>query len=337
MILNAHANPRVSVVIPTYARPAMLARAIESVLAQTFVDWELIISDDEREPGEGWAVARAYAERDPRIIACRNPGARGQASNLNNAMAHANGEWIKPLYDDDELEPGCLKSMLEGLQRAPGAVIACALAIDVTANGAERAEKIGERMPLEIIAQHDAHFALYVQDVDIGIPSQVMIRRDVIESGATMTDAAGMPTVLDLLWYANVLRHGDLLMVNAPLVRRYQTGHDSITNRLSRESLFEEFRSLRRAQFDLIPPGQAVPTLEEADQQLRLIHAVLELRSGHLASALRLFGTTPIAGGHRLFAFWLLRRLFPGRFGIVARRSVGEVVTAPATPRRQAA
>ncbi|MCA9293114.1 MAG: glycosyltransferase family 2 protein [Phycisphaerales bacterium] len=334
---NAIGNPRVSVVIPTFGRPAMLARAIESVLAQTITDWELIISDDEREAGEGWAVACAYADRDARITACRNLGVAGQASNLNHAMAQARGEWIKPLYDDDELEPSCLETMLDGLRRAPGAVMACALAIDVTPRGTERAEKIGERLPLEVIAQRDAHFALYTQDVDIGIPSQVMVRRDVIESGAAMTNASGMPTVVDLLWYANVLRHGDLLMVNAPLVKRYQTGHDSITNNLSRESLFEEFRSLRRAQLDLIPAGQSAPSLEEADQQLRLIHAALELRSGHIGSALRLFGSTPVAGGHRLFAFWLLRRLFPGRFGIVARHSVSEQLMDRTQPRRRAA
>ena len=315
----------------------MLARAIESVLAQTFDAWELIISDDEREPGEGWAVASAYADRDPRIKACRNLGPEGQASNLNHAMSMACGEWIKPLYDDDELEPTCLEVMLDGLRRSPGAVLASALATNVTEHGAERAERIGERLPLELVAQHDAHYALYVQDVDLGIPSQVMVRRDVIEAGAMMPQADEMPTVVDLLWYGSVMQSGDLLLVNAPLVKRYQTGHDSITRGLTRSNLFEEFRALRRAQRDLIPAGQPVPTLDEVDQQLRLIQALLEVRSGRLGRAMRLFATTPIAGGHRLFAFWLLRRVFPGRFGIVARHSVGRApVEVPVRPRKAA-
>ncbi len=315
----------------------MLARAIESVLRQTVVDWELIISDDERTPGEGWAVARAYAERDPRITAVRNHGPQGQASNLGNAISHARGEWIKPLYDDDELEPACLQTMLDGLSRAPGAVMATSLAINVNAHGTEHAEKIGERLPFELIAQHDAHYALFVQDLDIGIPSQVMVRRDVIEAGATMKDADGMPTVVDLLWYSNVLRHGDLLLVNAPLVKRYQTGHTTITSELSREKLFAEFHALRRVQRDLIPTGQPIPSLSEADQQLRLIQAALEFRGGRLSTALRLIATTPIAGGHRLFAFWLLRRFFPGRFAIVARLSVGETIATPMPRERRAA
>jgi hypothetical protein len=315
----------------------MLARAIESVLAQTFADWEVVISDDEAEPGEGWAVACAYAERDQRIRAFRNPGSHGQAPNLNHAMSRARGEWIKPLYDDDELAPTCLATLLDGLGRTPGAVMATVLAIDVERSGRERAEKLGERLPFELIAQGDAHYALYVQDVDLGIPSQVMVRRDVIDAGAKMMEAPGMPTVVDLLWYGQVLREGDLLLVNAPLVKRHQIGHDTITNGLTRESLFAEFRALRRAQRDLIPSGQAVPTLDETDQQLRLIRAMLEIRSGRIAQALRLLAIRPVAGGHRLFAFWLLRRLFPGRFAIVARHSVGE--TAPSLPmeRRRAA
>src|SRR5205823_6163014 len=83
------AGMRVSVVIPTYNGERFLSQTIESVLAQTISDWELIIVDDES-LDSSLAIARAYANRDARIrVACQANAGVGAARNRGLAEVNA--------------------------------------------------------------------------------------------------------------------------------------------------------------------------------------------------------------------------------------------------------
>lgn len=94
--------PRVSVVMPTYNRAGLLSRAIESVRAQTFADWELIVTDD-ASVDDTWRVLTAWAAKDARIKPLRN--ATNQYPDiskiLNDGLARSQGEYIARLDDDD--------------------------------------------------------------------------------------------------------------------------------------------------------------------------------------------------------------------------------------------
>jgi pterin-4a-carbinolamine dehydratase len=85
-----------SIVTPTLGRPAMLRRAIESVLAQDAPDWELIVVDD----GEGLGLETAMAYGDPRIRAEPSRGT-GQVDARNTGIVLARGECVCWLDDDD--------------------------------------------------------------------------------------------------------------------------------------------------------------------------------------------------------------------------------------------
>lgn len=89
-------TPDFSIVIPTKARPELLARAIGSVLAQTGAGFELIAIDDGA--GEGLAVAASF--RDARITAVSS-GSAGQVGSRNLGVSRAIGRWITFLDDDD--------------------------------------------------------------------------------------------------------------------------------------------------------------------------------------------------------------------------------------------
>ena len=80
---NAAGNPRVSVVITTYNRAAMLPRAIRSVLAQTYEDYELIIVDD-CSADDTPEVTRTFV--DPRIRIVRHPDNRGHPAAVNTGI-----------------------------------------------------------------------------------------------------------------------------------------------------------------------------------------------------------------------------------------------------------
>ena len=96
---KAAANPKVSVVITTYNRAALLPRAIRSVLAQTYDDYELIIVDD-CSTDDTPDVIRTFV--DSRIRVVRHAENTGQSAAINTGIRIARGEYIAFLDDDDE-------------------------------------------------------------------------------------------------------------------------------------------------------------------------------------------------------------------------------------------
>ena len=99
-------HPKVSVLIPTFRYARFLPAAVDSVLAQEFRDFELLISDDAS--GDGSAeIIRSYAARDPRIRFHIHPGNIGMVSNWNWCLGEARGDHVKFLFGDD-----CLVSRL---------------------------------------------------------------------------------------------------------------------------------------------------------------------------------------------------------------------------------
>jgi glycosyltransferase involved in cell wall biosynthesis len=109
--------PIVSVVIPTYNRRALLMEAVDSVRAQTFADWELLVADDGSTDGCADALE---ALRDPRIRVLRLPHAGRAAAARNAGVRSARGEWVAFLDSDDLWEPQKLAVQLD-LTRAAGA------------------------------------------------------------------------------------------------------------------------------------------------------------------------------------------------------------------------
>jgi glycosyltransferase involved in cell wall biosynthesis len=110
----------VSVVVTTYNRAPKLPPTLDTILAQDFGDFELIVSDD-CSPDATEAVGRAYERRDPRVRYRRNPVNLRMPGNLNAAIAAANGEVIANLHDDDLYRPGLLSRWVAALGRHPTA------------------------------------------------------------------------------------------------------------------------------------------------------------------------------------------------------------------------
>jgi glycosyltransferase involved in cell wall biosynthesis len=108
--------PAFSVVIPSCGRPAYLAEALESVLAQTCADFECIVVDDASpEPVP-------VPDHDPRVRAVRRPVNGGAAAARNTGIELATGCYIAFLDDDDVWLPDRLARALAAHERAPVAV-----------------------------------------------------------------------------------------------------------------------------------------------------------------------------------------------------------------------
>jgi GT2 family glycosyltransferase len=117
-------QPLVSIVMPTYNTPQTLLReAIDSVLAQTYDNWELCIADDASPEPHMRAILEAYAQQDARIkVAMRESNGHISASS-NSALALASGEWIALLDHDDLLAPHALFCMIDAINRQPNAAL----------------------------------------------------------------------------------------------------------------------------------------------------------------------------------------------------------------------
>lgn len=125
-------GPAVSVVIPTYQRIATLRAAIDSVLAQTMGDVELIVVDDGSTDGTAEAV-RSLAE--PRLVLLRHETNRGAAAARNTGIAAARGGWVALLDSDDVWTPDKLARQLARLRAAPDPVGAATTDFVLSRNG----------------------------------------------------------------------------------------------------------------------------------------------------------------------------------------------------------
>jgi glycosyltransferase involved in cell wall biosynthesis len=108
--------PLVSIVVPTRNRAAMLQRAIASVAAQTFADYELIVVDDASIDD---TLQQLAAQPDPRLRVIASPSPGGAPRARNRGVAAARGRFVAFLDDDDEWLPQKLERQLEVFARGP--------------------------------------------------------------------------------------------------------------------------------------------------------------------------------------------------------------------------
>jgi hypothetical protein len=128
-------TPRVTVGLPTYNRAGPLARALDSVLAQTYWDFELVVADNASTDATAEVCAQ-YAERDERVKIVRRPGNLGLTGNFNGLLRDATSELLMVLADDDWLEPTYLEQCVAALDADPTLVIASG-GVRFHGNGAE--------------------------------------------------------------------------------------------------------------------------------------------------------------------------------------------------------
>ncbi len=118
-------KPIISVVLPFYREGQLLAPAIDSVLSQTFQDWELVLVDNNASE-ETRHTARSYADSYPEKIRLIHEPEQGVISARNTGILQSKGEFIALSDGDDLLKPERLKRQYEVLSSRPDlAMVAC--------------------------------------------------------------------------------------------------------------------------------------------------------------------------------------------------------------------
>ena len=207
--------PLVSVVVPTYNGAETIRATIESVLAQTLADFELIVVDD----GSADATADIVgAMRDPRLRYLRNPANLGPEGNWNRCVELATGRYFKLLPHDDLIAPRCLERQVEVLERDRDQRIALVfsarevLAPDgrVLMNRGLRGAGEG-RVAAAVLSSACVRRGTNL----IGEPGAVLVRRDAM-CRIGRFDATN-PYVIDLDYWLRMLTLGDAWYCDEPL------------------------------------------------------------------------------------------------------------------------
>lgn len=115
-------RPRVSIGLPVYNAQKYLHESVDSILSQTFGDFELIISDN-ASTDDTEDICRNYAKSDNRIRYYRYDKNQGAPWNFNNVLRHARGRYFRWQCADDMIAPSHLACCVEMLDREPGVVL----------------------------------------------------------------------------------------------------------------------------------------------------------------------------------------------------------------------
>lgn len=115
--------PEVSIIVPVYKAEAFLRECVDSILSQTFPDFEVILVDD-GSPDRCPAICEEYAGEDSRVSVIHQEN-QGQAAARNHALAQAKGEWICFVDSDDRIHPQMVELLLHAARDSGAAVSMC--------------------------------------------------------------------------------------------------------------------------------------------------------------------------------------------------------------------
>lgn len=148
--------PRVSIGLPVYNGERYIAEAIDSVLAQSFDDFELVVSDNGSDDATAEIVA-GYVAADPRVRHLRHAETKGARWNFNTVFGECRGELFAWLAHDDVWAPGFLEQCVGRFDADPHTV----LAFSHVAYIDEHSEQVGSREMTMRVGSERAHERLW--------------------------------------------------------------------------------------------------------------------------------------------------------------------------------
>lgn len=122
--------PKISIIIPSYNREKVIVRTLDSILAQTFEDWECLIVDD-HSTDSTWAVLEEYASKSPKIRIFKNERTKGACGARNTGLWKAESDLVQFFDSDDEMYPELLSDLYNQLSEDVDVVTCWTNVVDV--------------------------------------------------------------------------------------------------------------------------------------------------------------------------------------------------------------
>ena len=115
--------PKVSIIVPVYKAEKYLNRCVDSILAQTFTDFELLLIDD-GSPDRSGEICDEYAKKDSRIRVFHKKNG-GVSSARNLGLDNVLGEYVTFVDSDDWVEPDFVETMIQTYEKFPWTIPVC--------------------------------------------------------------------------------------------------------------------------------------------------------------------------------------------------------------------
>ncbi len=250
-----HSSPNVCVCIPAYNYARYLVSALDSVIAQTYSNWEIVVCDNCSTDNTEEVIDRYRSRLGPRLRYYRNERNIGALANFNRCRELARGDYVMFLCADDALHPGALMAMVRALDEHPTAAIATAFAVqDLDEDDQEIGPVYSKRMGPGLVCGREVLLAQCRFSGVIGPPSQVLLRLASLGPG-DLYDPRFEQNSDNALWCA-LCEHWDVVYVREALIyARYhretntlkfmQSGADIRSRAALFRMLFKESPTLR--------------------------------------------------------------------------------------------
>lgn len=249
----------VSVIIPTYNRAKVLPRAIESVLSQTYDDFELIIVDDASTDGTAAVVEQFDDNRVVYYCLDENSGANVAR---NFGIDNADGEYIAFLDSDDAWKENKLKQQIQQLLSSEKYGASYTAVTQLNSDG-----------QLNGISNATAHGDIsknLLRGNIVGTFSSVIVSKEVIKVAGKLDP--GLPCWQDWEWFLRLSESTYFTAVSTPLTVRYNGGGDQIS------------RSFNSKMTEAYPVMKSkITELSTSDQEEQIGHAYLDSELGYSA------------------------------------------------------
>jgi glycosyltransferase involved in cell wall biosynthesis len=259
---NMKNNPLVSILIPTYNRADYLGEAIDSALAQTYKNIEIIVHDDASTDSTPTLLAK-YS--DPRLRIIRTEHNHGMLGGWNFIVTKAKGQYLKFLASDDLLEPTCVEELLKAALTHPSAVLVTCQRKFIDGVG-KVVKKMGFAKHNVIVngVEH-AHWILTtLRENKIGEPTAVLYPTKLVKKAGTYDPQFSQ--FADFEYWIRLLQFGDLVYIHQPLCS-FRTHAGSNTSSAIRDGRFiTEIFALVKKYYDNSTCARAF-TLTHLDRQ----------------------------------------------------------------------
>ena len=188
-------QPLVSVVTPVYNEEKYLAECIESVLAQTYPNWEYVIVNN-CSTDRSLQIAQSYAAQDKRIRVCDNREFLRAISNQNHALRQISSEskYCKVVLGDDWIFPECVTQMVELAEAHPSVAIVGAYGMCGAAVYWD-----GLPYPSTVMSGRDiCRWTLLGRPYVFGTPTSILVRSDLVRASESFYSVDLYPSAGEL-------------------------------------------------------------------------------------------------------------------------------------------
>lgn len=216
--------PEISIIVPVYNTAELLPRCLDSILAQSFTDWECILVDD-GSTDKSLEVAQQYAAQDGRFIVATQEN-QGVSAARNQGIDRAQGKWVAFVDSDDAVMPDYLKSMLQTAVEHNATLIVCGIR-----HCMYNKETVDYPLPPNYINKKDARFYAVCNKVHRSTWAK-LYKKEVLLSHSIRFDES-IDTAEDVLFYLTYLNHSDNIASTSYVGYVYYQAYPKATSSLS--------------------------------------------------------------------------------------------------------